>query len=324
VSRKTGKRKIIPAIMIAGLTAAAAVLVYPEFINSVNDVVQTVNISGYTRDAQAMSIRETEQIRQAAEDYNNKLFEEQLAEPFIYQGQDAESGEYSSLLRISEDSRLMAFIEIPKIGLYLPVTHGTRSDDLRYQAGHMYGTSLPIGGESTHACLTAHTGLETADLFTRVDSLRIGDEVMIHVLGEIHVYMVCEINICKPLEFSQYLQIEKGRDLVTLFTCTPYGINSHRLLVKCERTGDILTEASEGEETGVREHNIRAAMKAAGWLLIPVIIPAAGIVIISRTGRKGTDEEVEKVDCRRRGDHSADTDRLSGRGRSGRINTYRL
>ena len=125
----------------------------------------------------------------------------------------------------------MAYVDIPKINVYLPVQHGTDADTLERAVGHVVGTSLPVGGESTHAVLSAHSGMASSKLFSDIDQLAVGDMFYIHVLGEVLAYKVDAIHTVLPTDTSR-LQIEDGKDYVTLVTCTPFGINTHRLLVR--------------------------------------------------------------------------------------------
>ena len=126
---------------------------------------------------------------------------------------------------------VMAYVDIPKIGVYLPVQHGTGAETLERAVGHVVGTSLPVGGSSTHAVLSAHSGMASAKLFSDIDQLAVGDTFYIYVLGEVLAYEVDDINTVLPTDTS-LLQIEEGKDYVTLVTCTPFGVNTHRLLVQ--------------------------------------------------------------------------------------------
>ena len=128
----------------------------------------------------------------------------------------------------------MAYVDIPKINLYLPVQHGTDADTLEKSVGHVAGTSLPVGGESTHAVLSAHSGMASSKLFSDIDQLAEGDMFYIHVLGDTLAYKVDAIHTVLPTD-THLLQIEDGKDYVTLVTCTPFGVNTHRLLVRGHR-----------------------------------------------------------------------------------------
>ncbi|MCR5468409.1 MAG: class C sortase [Lachnospiraceae bacterium] len=157
--------------------------------------------------------------------------------------EDLEDEEYKSLLNFGSNG-IMGYIEIPKIAAKLPIYHYSNAEVLEKGAGHIYGTSLPIGGTSTHSVLTGHRGLASASMFSELNKLNEGDEFYIHVCGETLAYRVCMIQTVLPQETGS-LMIEEGRDLVTLITCTPYAINSHRLLVTGERTEYVKEEAEK-------------------------------------------------------------------------------
>lgn len=146
----------------------------------------------------------------------------------------AQDATYMGLLNASNDG-IMGSIVIPKISVNLPIYHGTSADSLNRGSGHLYGTSLPVGGDSTHAVLTGHRGMVSALMFTRLDEMVIGDDFYINVMGETLAYEVDSIRVILPTEGSQYLRIRPGEDRVTLMTCTPYGVNTHRLLVSGHR-----------------------------------------------------------------------------------------
>ena len=165
--------------------------------------------------------------REAAEQYNAMLSGAAIAEggaaapPLVYDEQLTVGG-------------AMAYVDIPKINVYLPVQHGTDADTLEKSVGHVVGTSLPVGGSSTHAVLSAHSGLASSKLFSDIDQLAEGDTFYIHVLGEVLAYKVDAIHTVLPTD-TRLLQIEEGEDYVTLVTCTPFGVNTHRLLVRGHR-----------------------------------------------------------------------------------------
>ena len=166
--------------------------------------------------------------REAAEQYNAML---SGAATITEGGASAPPLAYAQQLTVGG---VMAYIDIPKINVYLPVQHGTGADTLERAVGHVMGTSLPVGGSSTHAVLSAHSGMASSKLFSDIDQLEKGDTFYIHVLGEVLAYEVDAINTVLPTDTS-LLQIEEGEDYVTLVTCTPFGINTHRLLVRGHR-----------------------------------------------------------------------------------------
>ncbi len=182
--------------------------------------------------------------REAAEQYNAMLSGATITEG----GASAPPLAYDEQLMVGG---VMAYVGIPKINIYLPIQHGTDADTLERAAGHVVGTSLPVGGASTHAVLSAHSGMASSKLFSDIDQLAAGDVFYIHVLGEVLAYKVDAIHTVLPTDTS-LLQIEEGKDLVTLVTCTPFGINTHRLLVRGHRVPYTLEqEVSAAEEKPV-------------------------------------------------------------------------
>ena len=179
--------------------------------------------------------------REAAEQYNAMLSGAAIAEG----GASAPPLAYAQQLTVGG---AMAYVDIPKINVYLPVQHGTDADTLEKSVGHVVGTSLPVGGSSTHAVLSAHSGLASSKLFSDIDQLTEGDTFYIHVLGEVLAYEVDSINTVLPTDTSR-LQIEDGKDLVTLVTCTPFGVNTHRLLVRGRRVPYTPEQETEVAET---------------------------------------------------------------------------
>ena len=181
--------------------------------------------------------------REAAEQYNAMLANATISEG----GASAPPLAYAEQLTVGG---VMAYVDIPKINVYLPVQHGTGAETLEKSVGHVIGTSLPVGGSSTHAVLSAHSGMASSKLFSDIDQLEKGDTFYIHVLGEVLAYEVDNINTVLPTDTS-LLQIEDGKDLVTLVTCTPFGINTHRLLVRGHRVPYTPEQASAAEEKPV-------------------------------------------------------------------------
>ena len=181
--------------------------------------------------------------REAAEQYNAMLANATISEG----GASAPPLAYAEQLTVGG---VMAYVDIPKINVYLPVQHGTGAETLEKSVGHVVGTSLPVGGSSTHAVLSAHSGMASSKLFSDIDRLAEGDTFYIHVLGDTLAYEVDGINTVLPTDTS-LLQIEEGKDFVTLVTCTPFGINTHRLLVRGHRVPYTPEQASAAEEKPV-------------------------------------------------------------------------
>ena len=178
---------------------------------------------------------------QAAQQYNAMLANATISEG----GASAPPLAYAEQLTVGG---VMAYVDIPKINVYLPVQHGTGAETLEKSVGHVVGTSLPVGGSSTHAVLSAHSGMASSKLFSDIDQLEKGDVFYIHVLGEALAYQVDSVNTVLPTDTS-LLQIEDGKDLVTLVTCTPFAINTHRLLVRGHRVPYVPEREAEAAET---------------------------------------------------------------------------
>ena len=200
---------------------------YPILSNLLASGEQSAVQAQYTDEVDDMTDTEIESELQAARLYNEALQNVKSTEAIDLRG-------YDELLNLTGNA-VMCTVEIPAIDVELPVYHGIGEDVLQKGAGHMPGTSLPVGGESTHAVISAHSGLPAARLFTDLDKLEEGDLFYIHVLGETLCYEIDQIVVTIPSD-TEAIQIEKGQDYVTLLTCTPYGVNTHRLLVRGRRT----------------------------------------------------------------------------------------
>ncbi len=206
---------------------AFGLLLYPLMGEFLNEKYHSDIETAYTAAIEDTNTAELEQQRQAAERYNAMLSGVAITEG----GASAPPLPYAEQLTVGG---VMAYVDIPKIGAYLPVQHGTEADTLEKSVGHVVGTSLPVGGSSTHAVLSAHSGMASSKLFSDIDQLAADDMFYIHVLDEVLAYKVDAIHTVLPTDTS-LLQIEDGKDYVTLVTCTPFGINTHRLLVRGHR-----------------------------------------------------------------------------------------
>ena len=228
---KTSKL-MIGIIFLAGLS----LLLYPFVANQWNNYRQKQLISSYEQTVsqkEASNGIDYDAELKKAEAYNEALLPSILPDSFAIADASEEDQTYMNTLNIAGDE-MMGIVEIPKIDIKLPIYHTTEEDVLKQAAGHLEGSSLPIGGKSTHAVISAHRGLPSASLFTDLDQLKKGDHFLIHVLNETLCYEVDKISVVKPEETSS-LAVEEGKDLVTLLTCTPYGVNTERLLVRGHR-----------------------------------------------------------------------------------------
>lgn len=217
---------------------------------------------------------EVEREKEAADAYNRYLLEENiiLTDPFDPEAfaKDLQVG-YADIMN-TYGNGLMGYLEVPAIDLTLGIYHGTSSDVLKNGVGHLENTSLPVGGKNTHAVLSAHTGLSDKKLFTDLVLLEEGDMFYIHVLDEVLAYQVDEIAVVEPSDTS-LLYIVPDEDLVTLVTCTPYGINSHRLLVRGRRVPYVEEEVSETEN--------RASFMASSWMKQYAVAVASGTLLVA-------------------------------------------
>lgn len=230
-------RRYTTKILILGIfLLGVGLLCYPFISNRLYETVQSRVRTDYEKELENISDEDMEQQRELAREYNENLLKGSvvLTDPFDPAFlEEMETEPYSSLVN-PLGTGMMGYVEIPRIFLYLPVYHGTDSRTLEKGIGHLQNTSLPVGGENTHAVLTGHTGLSGKKLFTDLTELEEGDVFYLHMLGETLAYQVDQISIVEPEE-TDLLTIEPGRDLVTLLTCYPYGVNSHRLLVRGSR-----------------------------------------------------------------------------------------
>ena len=206
---------------------ALGLLLYPLVGELLSEKYHSDVETSYTAAIEDTDDAELTAQRQAAEQYNAMLANATISEG----GASAPPLAYAEQLTVGG---VMCYVDIPKINVYLPVQHGTGAETLEKSVGHVAGTSLPVGGENTHAVLSAHSGMASSKLFSDIDQLEKGDTFYVHVLGEVLAYEVDAINTVLPTDTS-LLQIEAGKDLVTLVTCTPFGINTHRLLVRGHR-----------------------------------------------------------------------------------------
>ena len=207
-------------------------VLYPTVSNFLSNREQKKVIREYSSIVNNMDKEEKEAMYNEAVDYNKEIYEKGMID---YSNPDAVQG-YNDILDVS-GTGIMGYISIPKINVELPIYHGTSDGVLQVAVGHLEGSSLPVGGENTHCVLSGHRGLPSADLFTHLDRLNVHDIFTISVLDKTLVYEIDQIKVVAPGD-TQYLQIEDGKDYCTLLTCTPYGINTHRLLVRGVRVAD--------------------------------------------------------------------------------------
>ena len=240
--KKKAGNLVICIIFLAGLS----LLLYPFVANQWNNYRQKQLLSGYEQvvsEKEAAEGIDYDAERKKAEEYNEALLPCVLPDSFALAESSGEDPVYMNTLNIAGDE-MMGSVEIPKIDIKIPIYHTTEEEVLNKGAGHLEGSSLPVGGANTHAVISAHRGLPSASLFTDLDQLKEGDHFLIHVLNETLCYEVDKISVVEPEDTSD-LAVEDGADLVTLLTCTPYGVNTERLLVRGHRVPYVEEEVKE-------------------------------------------------------------------------------
>ena len=270
------RKNLSTIILILVFLVGLSVMLYPSVSDAVNRKHQSRAVAGYAEEVEQLSDADYQTYFDAADAYNRQL----NTTPNAFYKPDLVSG-YAQTLDIS-GTGIMGYITIPKISVELPIYHGTDEGVLQVAAGHLEGSSLPVGGAGTHAVISAHRGLPSAKLFTNLDELEVGDRFTITVLNRVLTYEVDQISIVLPTEIDQLLPTE-GMDYVTLMTCTPYGINTHRLLVRGKRV-----------ETTESQKHIRVAADAfriepiivAPILAIPMLLAALVGVLVAPHLRK--------------------------------------
>ena len=259
------KNKLINIFLILALVAGLSLLLYPTVSDYWNSLHASQAVASYDQAVKSMDEDKYDELLQRAGQYNRDLF----LRGTLFALTDEEREDYNSQLDI-DGSGVMGYIEIPTIKVSLPIYHGTSDDVLQVAVGHLEWSSLPVGGESTHCVLSGHRGLPSAKLFTNLDQLAEGDLFVIRTLDEVLTYEVDRILIVLPSEL-QALAAEEGKDLCTLVTCTPYGVNSHRMLVRGHRV-DNQSEAVRLTADAIRIDPLLVAPIAAIPLLLALLL----------------------------------------------------
>lgn len=266
------RKRITNLFILLVFLAGAAFLFYPTMSDAWNRYRNKQLISSYSSAVTSLTKNQYDRIWKDAEEYNKQHTCNVIKDTFNESDHYIMSHPYDTLLNPNGDE-VMGYIEIPKINVNLAIYHGTGVTALENGVGHVEGTSLPIGGEGTHAVLSAHRGLPSAKLFTDLDQMQEGDVFYIHVLDEVHAYQVDQILTVLPSE-TEALGIEEGKDYVTLLTCTPYAVNTHRLLVRGHR---IAYDEKEYEENstlseGKSNDNLSVKLLLAGCIVFLLIV----------------------------------------------------
>lgn len=263
------KRKHISTIFIILIfLVGLGFISYPTVSNLWNQAHQSRAIATYSKQVEKLDDSENKKMLKAARKYNKSL----LKKSDHWKLSKKEKKKYESLLDVS-GTGIMGYIEVPKIDCSLPIYHGTDEGALQIAIGHLEGSSLPVGGKSTHCVLSGHRGLPSARLFTDLDQMEDGDTFILNILGHKLAYEVDQIKVVLPEEMSD-LEIKEGKDLCTLVTCTPYGINTHRLLVRGHRVKYVETKVQEQKKVSKPKTDTRPVIAGAvaGAVVLFIII----------------------------------------------------
>ena len=268
------KKNLITIILYGAVLAGALLIAYPSFSDWWNGFHQSRAIATYSQTVANMKTEEYEKILSDAEIYNSRTKEKGM----LYVMTEEEEAAYKSELSIDETG-MMGYIDIPKIKVSLPLYHGVDETVLQTAIGHIPGTSLPVGGEGTHCVLSGHRGLPSAKLFTDIDKLVVGDTWTLSILNRTLTYEVDQIRIVEPTDLSN-LTLEEEKDYCTLVTCTPYGVNTHRLLVRGHRVAN-----AQGEAEVVADAVMIDSDYTAPFVAVPILV-VLFIWIMVRTRKK--------------------------------------
>ena len=266
--KKKWMSRLMTLLIVVVFVAGLSFLLYPTVSNLWNQAHQSRAIATYTEQVEKLDDSSNKEMLKAARKYNKELLKK--ADHWKLSKKDKKK--YESLLDVS-GTGIMGYIEVPKIDCSLPVYHGTDEGALQIAIGHLEGSSLPVGGKSSHCVLSGHRGLPSARLFTDLDQMEEGDTFILNILGHKLAYEVDQIKVVLPEEMSD-LEIQEGKDLCTLVTCTPYGINTHRLLVRGHRVKYVETKVQEQKEVSKSKTDIRPVIAGAvvGVVVLFIII----------------------------------------------------
>lgn len=277
--------RVINIALICVFLIGLSLLLYPTISDWWNSFHQSQTIETYSKKVESMDTEVYQQELEDAASYNQEIADNGIRWTLTKQ----EFQRYNDLLNVA-DNGVMCYVEIPQIKCKLPVYHGTDESVLQIAIGHLPGTSLPIGGPSTHCVISGHRGLPKAKLFSNIDQLQKGDHFMLHTLNETLTYEVDQIRIVLPNELDD-LQIVPGEDLCTLVTCTPYGVNSHRLLVRGHRVENDISTMINAE--AIQIDKLIVASAVAVPMLIALLI---WMIVTTRKKKKKGDIHEDKME----------------------------
>lgn len=268
--KKNRGNSMTTLFLVLMLFAGLSLLLYPTVSNYWNSLHQSRAIAAYVEQVAQIDNETFDQLREQARAYNRTL----VGKAYRYDMTRQEREEYLGLLNVSENG-IIGYIEIPDIHCELPIYHGTDADALQIGVGHIEGSSLPVGGESTHCAISGHRGLPSAKLFSDLDKLTVGDRFSLRVLDDTLTYEVDQIHTVLPGEMDE-LEIVEGEDYCTLVTCTPYGVNTHRLLVR----GHRVENSTDKEPALVTADETRTEPLGKIFILLPVLLLAILLLLV--------------------------------------------
>lgn len=272
---KRRTRHLSTIILLIVFFVGLSVMLYPTVSDFINSRNQQTAILDYDKKLSSMEVNEKDVMLEKANEYNRRLLE--VPDPL--NSVEPVKG-YNSVLDVT-GTGIMGYISIPKIKTELPIYHGTSDEVLNVAVGHVQGSSLPVGGLGTHAVISAHRGLPSAKLFSDLDMLEVGDTFMITVLDTVMKYSIDKLSVVYPNDLSG-LKIDRDKDLVTLVTCTPYGINTHRLLVR-----GVRVEMDESDSIRVEADALKIEpMLVAPMVAVPILAILVGVFILGGFSRK--------------------------------------
>lgn len=270
--RKRVKRRLPLLFIFLVLLVGIGAFLYPKVSNWLSVYTSKVEISSYDSDVKSLDTEQIRKFEKIAQGYNEAIASRNTEKISSY--------DYNEVLSFSD---VMGYVDIPKVKVYLPIYHGVSEKTLQDGIGHIEGTSLPIGGKNTHSVISGHTGLPSAEFFTNIDQLVEDDVFYIHILGKILAYKVDQIKVVLPDDDS-YIDVVEGKDYVTLLTCTPYGINDHRLLVRGERIpydyNNDDNNLSYAQPTKLLEENIVPVEKIITYAVVIATVVFIIIVLL--------------------------------------------
>lgn len=297
------KYKVLSILFILIILVGVGVLAYPFVMSMVSSANQSAVVSDYNNKVDEATQTERDQMLEIAQRYNKSLFGNVvLTDPFDEENQvnKSENFNYEEILSMDKNGT-MGYITIPSIDVNLPIYHGTEDARLQLGVGHLVNSSLPVGGPTTHSILAGHTGLPDATLFTNLTDVVEGDCFYIHILGEVHEYKVDQIKVVEPSNVSDFVIVPE-KDYITLVTCTPYGINSHRLLVRGVRTDydisqEVYEEVIESKNDGFYIDNLYIpynvffiVLGCIGFAFVLFIV----IIIVRKKKRKNNNKHLKE------------------------------